>query len=109
MVQRGTNVWHGSGNVASDVSYGETSAKDLACNFRIAVEQPHKQVCYFRVNVYGRNAVACQKRKLRKGDYVVIVGELMNRDGQGDVLTEVRCKEIVIHSKEDKGDVNGNR
>ena len=107
MVQRGTNSWDGSGNVASDVYYGKTSAGDLACNFRLAVEQSHKQLSYFRVNVYGRNAEICEKRRLSKGDYVVIDGELMNRPGRDDVLTEIRCKEIVIHTR--RREVNGNQ
>jgi len=37
--------------------------------------------------------------KLSKGDFVVIDGELMNRKGQDELLTEIRCTEIVIHPK----------
>lgn len=107
-MQRGTNAWHGSGNVASDVAYGETHAGDPACNFRIAVEQPHKQLSYFRVNAYGRNASDCRKKSLGKGDYVVIDGELMNRKGQDELLTEIRVTEIVIHPKGDRRSNNGN-
>lgn len=98
-MQRGINSWDGSGNVASDVSYGKTSSGDLACNFRLAIERQNQQVSYFRVNVYGRNADVCQARQLKKGDYVVINGELMNRSGREEILTEIRCKEIVIRSK----------
>ena len=103
MAQRGTNSWDGSGNVASDVAFGETSNMELACNFRLAVERANRQVAYFRVNVYGRSAEVCRSRDLRKGDYVIISGELMNRTGRDEILTEIRCKEIVIQNRRPKG------
>ena len=102
---RGTNAWHGSGNVASDVSYGHTGKGEPACNFRIAVEQAHKQLTFLRVNVYGGNVEVCRLRGLQKGDYVLVQGELMNRSGHGqsnDTLTEVRCQEIVIFGARQK-------
>ena len=40
-MQRGINSWVGAGNVASDVSYGQTHSGDDACNFRVAIEQAH--------------------------------------------------------------------
>jgi len=95
-VSKGTNVWHGSGNVASDVFYGKTKSGDDACNFKVAIEQAHKPLLYVRINVYAGHVEVCRKRQLTKGDYVVIDGELMNRRGQNDTLIEVRCKEIII-------------
>jgi single-stranded DNA-binding protein len=96
MSVKGTNVWCGSGNVASDVHYGETGRGDSACNFRICVEEAHKPLVYVRVNVYGGNVDVCKMRSLGRGDYVIVEGELMNRKGQDDFLTEIRCKKIVI-------------
>jgi len=96
---KGTNVWHGSGNIASEVSYGRTGRGEAACNFRIIIEQAHKQLSFVRVNVYGGNVEVCRLRDLSRGDYVIIHGELMNRQGNqtpGEMLTEVRCLEIVI-------------
>lgn len=96
---KGTNVWHGSGNIASDVSYGRTGKGEAAANFKLVVEQSHKQLTFVRVNVYGGNVEVCRMRDLRKGDYVIVHGELMNRSGHqsyGDTLTEIRCLEIVI-------------
>lgn len=107
-MHRGLNVWIGSGNIASDLSYGKTHGGDDACNFRLAVEQAYKQVLYVRVNIYGRNVFACERNKLMKGDYVSIEGELMNRKGQEDTLTEVRCKDIVFHSR-NRRESYGNR
>jgi len=101
---RGINSWDGSGVVAGDVSFGSTKSDDLACNFRIVIEGAHNHVSYFRVNAYGQNAKFCQMRGLQKGDYVVICGELMNRAGREEILTEIRCKSIVIISMERKND-----
>ena len=95
---KGTNVWHGSGNIASDVHFGRTGKGDEACNFRLVVEQAHKPLLYIRINVYGGNVDVCRMRNLGRGDYVVIDGELMNRKGQDEYLTEIRCREIVIAS-----------
>lgn len=106
-MQRGTNVWVGSGNIASDVSYGVTGNGDEACNFRLAIEQAYKNVLYLRVNVYSKNASICRRKELRRGDHVVVEGELMNRRGNEDVLLEIRCKEIVITDNHDRRDFNG--
>ena len=97
-MSRGTNSWHGCGAVVSDVRYNNTKGGDLACSFRIAINQPYKNTLYIRVNVYGGNVVVCERRKLVIGDFVVIDGELMNRRGNDEVLIEIRCREIVIVS-----------
>lgn len=105
---KGTNVSALSGNVASDVAYGRTGRRgEPACNFRVVMEQAHRPLVYVRVNVYGGNVDVCKLRKLAKGDYVVIVGELMNRDGQDGMLTEIRCLDIVIHSSNRRRNKDG--
>ena len=111
-MQRGINSWVGAGNVASDVSYGQTHSGDDACNFRVAIEQAHKNILYIRVNVYSKNTSVCRMKNLKKGDYVVVEGELMNRMGKDDVLIEIRCKEIVItdkYNRRDRNDGYGNK
>ena len=40
-------------------------------------------------------------------DLVIIEGELMNRRGQDDTLTEIRCKEIVIFKQGERRQSNG--
>ena len=107
-MSKGTNGWHGSGNVASEVQYGQTKSGDVACNFKLVIEQAHKALVYLRINVYGGNVEVCRKRNLGIGDYVVIGGELMNREGRAATLTEVRCLSIVI-THEDRRHRNGNR
>lgn len=95
-VQRGTNSWGGSGVLVTDVVYDTTGNDSDACSFRMAINHQHKQPVYVRVNIYGGNVSVCRMKGLKNGDYVVIEGALMNREGRGDTLTEIRCKDIVI-------------
>ena len=98
---KGTNGWHGSGNLSTRVSYGRTGAGDEACNFKVAVEKAHAPVVFVRINVYGGNVEVCKIRDLERGDYVVIEGELMNRKrvigSESVTLVEVRCNKIIIN------------
>ena len=107
-MSKGTNVWTGSGNVASDIQYGKTGKKDEdACNFRIAIEKAHRPLVFVRINIYGGNVDVCKMRGLKKGDYVIVSGELMNRDGRDGTITEVRCMDLVIKSSDKRRDVDG--
>jgi single-stranded DNA-binding protein len=93
---RGTNAWHGSGSVCSDVVYNKTRSGEEACGFRVAINEPHKPTIYIRVNLYGSNVLGCRKLGLGKGDYVIINGELMIRMGREEELLEVRGHKISI-------------
>ena len=110
-LNRGTNSWNGSGSLVSNVSYGNTRVGGPACNFKMAIDHPYKQKLFVRINVYGGNVNVCKKLNLRKGDFVVVDGELMNRNGHDEILTEVRCREIIIcaNNQEDRREVNGNQ
>jgi single-stranded DNA-binding protein len=110
---KGLNNWHGSGNVSTDVSYGETKSGDKACNFKIAIERSHVPVVFIRINVYAGYVDVCEARNLKKGDYVVIQGELMNRQriiGDDKItLVEVRCTGLVIEPGRNQGADFGNK
>ena len=98
---KGTNSWDGSGNLSTEVDYGETGTGEQACNFGVAVERSNKQVVFVRVNVYGDLVSLCQTKKLDVGDFVVVSGELMSREwrfsGRRVTLIEIRCKELIIN------------
>jgi len=93
---RGINVCGISGHVASDILFSATRSGDSACSFRFAIDQGHKSTVFIRVNAYGGNVDVIRDRQMQKGDYAVIDGELMNRQGHNDVITEMRCGSIVI-------------
>jgi len=59
-----------------------------------------KKPVYVRVNVYGGNVEVIRRRNLLEGDYVIICGEMMSRQSEDRLLTEVRCGSIVIASDE---------
>lgn len=106
----GINDYACSGNIASDILFSETKSGDAACSFKLAVEQIYKPTVFIRINVYGVNVGVVKGRNARRGDYIVVSGELMCRKGQSEnTLIEVRCKDIVILSKDQrKGEKNGN-
>ena len=99
MPQRGTDSWNGSGVVYSDVLFAETRSGNRACSFRLAIDKKNKSRVIVRINAYGGNTVVIERRQMKRGDYCIIAGELMNRVGNGEDLTEIRCEEIVIISQ----------
>ena len=48
------------------------------------------------VNIFGENLVRVCQERLRKGIYVIVEGELMNRPGQHGELMEVRARDVVF-------------
>ena len=101
---KGINETSVSGNVTGDVFFAQTGRGEDACSFRLAITQAYKTTTFVRVNVYGGHVNVCKSRKLGKGDYCVVSGELMNRKVKGELLTEIRCQEIVINPKGEKRD-----
>ncbi len=91
---RGTNLVGVSGNVGGEISFGETHGGDPFCSFQIAVEARNKAVTWVRVNIYGPLVNICKER-LKRGLYVSVKGELMNRSNNTD-FTEVRCEDIAF-------------
>lgn len=102
-MRRGTDSWSGSGTVVGEVKFGKTSSDNEACSFKLCIDKKNKSRVVVRVNAYAGNAKVAKKRGLKRGDYCVVSGELMNRRGANEELTEVRCEEIVIMSDDENG------
>lgn len=88
-----------SGNVSTQATYGNTAGGVGACSFKMESERRSKQgtvVAAVKINVYGDALVAICQDRLYKGVYVIVEGELMNREGSKGELTEVRAKEIIF-------------
>lgn len=100
-----------SGNVTgAKPVFTHVSGGKPACSFEIAT---HRAVpgggqvrAYVRINVYVEALVRLCEDRLSKGEYVVVAGELMNRDGQHGELTEVRARELIFLSRQ-KEDEHG--
>ena len=94
---RGHNQVWVSGNVGGNIVSGKTKDSDPACSFSVAVDDGFRDTTWARVNAYGKMAMVCEKR-LDKGIYVSVVGELMNRKGRHGELLEVRALNILFFS-----------
>lgn len=104
-----------SGEVLDRIMFASTSAGVPACGFMLAVTsyRPNKRKMSTRVkiNVYGDGLVELCKSHLVKGLYLVVEGELMNREGQYGDLTEVRALQLIFPGAESpelpEGDTHG--
>lgn len=88
-----------SGNVLGSIEYGRMTNGAEACGFSVASDRHSANgvvTAFVKVNVYVEGLIRICKTKLLKGTYVLVEGELMNRDGQHGDLTEVRAREIIF-------------
>ena len=83
-----------SGNVTT-LNKGKTAVDVPAVSLVVALAQRNGETIFARVNAYGRVALCCCER-LKQKDYVVILGELMDRkrSNKDDVVMEIRAKDI---------------
>ena len=101
---RGLNKVIVSGNVTGAIDFGKTGNGLEVCGFHIASDRyasgGQVVTAYIKVNVYVDGLVRICRTRLIKGVYVLVEGELMNRDGPHGDLTEVRAREVVFWEKE---------
>jgi single-stranded DNA-binding protein len=97
---RGINKVFVTGNASGKISYHATSSGVPACSFSIACDRRSQEgppvTAWVRVNAYGRGLVNVCRSLFAKGVYVIVEGELMNREGQLGDITEVRAREVVF-------------
>jgi single-stranded DNA-binding protein len=101
---RGVNVVCLGGNVSTQVQYGTTSEGYPCCGFSIIVERDRVEsrepvTTVVRVNVFVAALVQVCRLHVRKGVYVVVQGELMNRRVDGTNLLEVRAREVIVMTR----------
>jgi single-stranded DNA-binding protein len=94
-----------SGNVGAPISYGTTGSGAPAVSFMLASDRNKSDgagaiTVWARVNAYGPVLVSQCRAHLEKGSFVLVDGELMNRAGQHDELTEVRARRLEFTAKE---------
>ena len=97
---RGINEVTLAGNVSGGIKYCETRKGVPTCSFQIASDRHANGktvvTAWVKINVYGNKLVSPCQAKLKKGSYVIVTGELMNRDGRLKELVEVRARDIVF-------------
>ena len=98
---RGLNKVIVSGNVSEDVQFVQTSGskEQTLCTFFLASDR-HTQgqvvTAWIKINVYIEALVKLCRARLRKGVYILVEGELMNRG-------EVRARELIFLPVTGKG------
>ena len=94
---RGLNRILFAGHVADRINYGQTNRGANVCTFVLASERALSRgtmTTCVKINVYIEALVEACQGKLEKGSYVVVEGELMNRDSPTGRVTEVRAWEL---------------
>jgi len=95
---RGVNSVILSGNVGK-VNFGTMNSGADVLSFTVASDRygnGDKITVWVKINVYVENLIRICKSKLSRGGYVIVQGELMNREGQHGELTEVRAREVIF-------------
>ena len=105
---RGINKVIIAGNVANDARYQETGSGVPCATFKVACDRRGANkgeliTSWIKVNVYGEGMVELCHSRLYKGGYLIVEGELMNRDGAAGEVTEVRAKEMVFIDTDSAG------
>lgn len=96
---RGINKTIISGNVSREIVYDRMPDGSPVLSFTMASDRHTSGkivTAWVKVNVYLETLVEVCRRHLTRGSYVIVDGELMNREGRHGKLTEVRAKEIVF-------------
>lgn len=98
-MSKGFNKVFLAGNVLDSIEYGKVGKGSDACTFQIASDRHSANgvvTAFIKVNVYVEGLIRICKMKLAKGAFVVVEGELMNREGKYGDLLEVRAREIIF-------------
>ena len=98
---RGINRVLLSGAVSEAPRFHETGGGSKCATFRLSSDRrgakPGEVItALVKINLYGEPLVNLCKERLQKGDYVIVEGELMNREGVQGEVTEIRAKEIIF-------------
>ncbi len=100
-----------AGNLTKDPTIRETSNRTPVVNFHVAVnrrfkdsrDQWQEDVCYVGVVAWNKLAESC-KNRLKKGNAVLIDGELQSRtfktdDNKSRTIVEIKAKKIQFLNK----------
>ncbi len=111
-MSQGINRVSISGCVVGKINFDTTSTNEPAGSFFLHSER-HKEAKIIavraKINVYGGQLVSLCRVKIVSGAYVVVDGELMNRNGRFEELVEVRAHTVVVPTEEGQHDAAGPR
>lgn len=103
-----------AGNLTKDPVYRQTTNKTPVVNFSIASNRKYKDssnqwqedVCYIGVVAWNKLAESCRE-KLKKGNAVLVDGELQSRnwkseDGHNRSIVEIKARRIQFLNRKSK-------
>ena len=98
---RGVNRVVVSGNVSGAIDFKETSSGAPCSTFKLASDRRagtrgETLTAWIKINIYNPALVEICRDRLHKSGYVIVEGELMNRDTPHGEVTEVRAQEIIF-------------
>ncbi len=99
-MSRGVNRVVLSGRIVGKPVFDTTGSRAAAGSFYVQSDRyTHDSIITVRakINVYGEGLVGVCKIKIGSDTYVVVDGEMMNREGQyGESLLEIRAQSLVF-------------
>jgi single-stranded DNA-binding protein len=96
---RGINQVTFCGNIGGPGTYSATGSGTPACSFKVASDRKAGETTittWAKINCYGEGLVEICRQRAKKGGYVIVSGELMNREGAAGDQTEIRAREVVF-------------
>jgi len=102
---RGINRTIVSGNVSREINYSTMPGGGKVLSFTMASDRHANGTtitAWVKVNVYLEFLVDLCRERLSRGSYVIIEGELMNRESRHGKLMEVRAREIIFVKEGEK-------
>lgn len=98
---KGINKVIVSGNCSDSAQYHSTDNGTPCATFKLASDRRGANkgevlTTWIKINVYNEPLVRLCETRLRKGVYVIVEGELMNRKGIHGEVTEVRARELIF-------------
>lgn len=101
---RGDSIVIARGNVGK-IFYNETSKGDPVVSFLLCIERNSFDNTWVKCNVYDRPALFL-KKTLRKGDYIILNGELINKESRNTEYkeTEIKAFKVDIVKMGNKGE-----
>lgn len=99
----GINTAVVSGQIVSDLSWGQTSSGIPACNFRLRVPGQSGRPTFLTANAYNALVNVIRDLDLKKGDEVAIEGQLISREiEEGKTVLELRIVKLFLLQRKPK-------
>jgi len=91
---RGDSVVIARGNIGN-IYYSETSKSEPIVSFLLCIERNAFDCTWIKCHAYDRPAIYL-KKSLRKGDYVIVNGELINKNTKTGDSKEIDLKVFKV-------------